>query len=458
LKRLQRRELLRAGAGVALCLPLFESLLRDKYAQAAAPSRFVLIMQPLGVFPHEFWPLPPGAVPYQPGATFPIGETYTTGSTALDNSEFVLGPSLAPLAPHQRDVLVVEGLDAPHEEHGGFTSTTTGFNNVASETSEKTAGGPSIDKAISSVIGGATRFASLEFGIRSGDSVPTFNTASWYDVGKPAPCQNSGRVMFERLFGDGNIDSAALLRLQQERKSVLDTAMAQAAELRAGLSRQDQQKLDLYLEAFREVETKISTSRGCQAPEKPQDRDWTSQEAIDDLPAIASVQVSLLSLAMACDLTRVSYLQIVSEGSDLQNFEWLNVRPDGWHSLSHTNPGDPDWQAGLFAMSAITNWCTSVVSDVVTQLKELSAFDNTTVMFTNSMSHGSWHTNQNIPMVLVGNLGGYLKTGRHLRLPAIGGKRRSIVDLHAHLLKGFGGPDRFGDPSFANGPLVELSA
>ncbi len=455
--RISRRQCLRAGAGVALALPLLESLLPAKEARAAAPQRFVLVMQPLGVFPAAFWPVPPGGKPYAIGETFPVGTNYTTGTSALDNPDFALTGSLAPLDAHRKDVLVVEGLDSPHEEHGGFTSTTTGFNNVPTETSEKTAGGPSIDKAIAEVIGKDSKFPSLEFGIRSGDAVPTFATASWFGPSKPAACQNSALVMFNRLFGDGKIDPAAFERLQQERKSVLDAAISQASSLRDKLGRGDQQKLDLYLEAFRQVESKLAGARGCEPPAKPIDRDWDAFDAIDTLPEIAALQTDLLAIAMACDLTRVSYLQIVSEGSDQQKFKWLNVTQDGWHSLSHTNPGDKDWQAGLAAMGEITKWSASVVSDVVSKLKELGAFEGTTVMFTNSMSHGSWHSNENIPLVLIGSMGGYLKTGRHLRVEAAGGNRRSIVDLHGHLLKGFGGADRFGDPRFAKAPLTLLS-
>ncbi len=455
--RMTRRQYLRGAAGAILALPTLESLLPARLAHAADPQRFVLVMQPLGVFPAAFWPVSPGGKPYEAGATFPIGETFTTGLSALDSSEFALPGSLAPLEVHRKDLLVVEGLDSPHEEHGGFTSTTTGYNNAPTATSEKTAGGPSIDKAIARVIGNETKFSSLEFGIRSGDAVPTFDTASWFDVGKPAVCQDSAVVMFNRLFGDGNIDEAALLRLQLERKSVLDAALDQAAALRPKLSHNDQQKLDLYLDAFRDVEKKVASTRICQAPEKPADRDWTAFEAIDDLPAIAALQTDLLALSMACDLTRVSYLQIVSEGSDQQKFKWLDIKQEGWHSLSHTNPGDPDWQAGLSAMGAITQWCAGLVANLVTKLKDLGAFNNTTVMYTNSMSHGSWHSNENIPMVLIGGLGGHLKTGRHLRIAAPAAKRRSIVDLHAQVLKGFGGADHFGDPKFSGGPLVELS-
>jgi len=367
---------------------------------------------------------------------------------------------LKALEPHRQELLVVEGLNAPHAEHEGFTTATTGFytHKVGGDLVSATSAGPSIDQEIARLIGEGTRFPSLQFGVRSGDSVPAFNTASWYGAGQPAACQNSSVVLFERLFGDGQIDTAAFERLRAERRSVLDTALEQAQALRGRLSSADQQKADLYLEAFRDVEKRLDV-RGpaCAPPQKPADRDWDSFDAIEHLPEIAKTQIDLLTLALACDQTRVAYLQIASEGSCCQTFPWLDVTELGWHDLSHTGPGSEKMADRLAGMMRITRWHMELVASLVQRLKNLDAFANTTVLYLNGMSNPAMHNNENLPALLLAGAQTKLRTGRHLRLAE--DAPRYVNDLHSALLSSFGAPDApFGDPELGNGALPGVLA
>lgn len=457
---LKRRALLRGALGTVIALPLFESLApREVGAQTGASTpRFVLVMQPLGVFPEQFWPRAPGQPAYSP-RTAPV-PVYRSGTTALDATDFVLSESHLPLEPHRNELLVVEGLDAPHAEHEGFTTATTGFhtNKVGGDLVSATSAGPSIDQQIARLIGQGTRFPSLQFGVRSGDSVPAFNTASWYGAAQPAACQNSSVVLFERLFGDGQVDTAAFERLRAERRSVLDTALEQAQTLRQKLSAADQRKADLYLEAFRSVEQRLDVARpSCAPPTKPADRDWDSFDAIEHVPEIARTQTELLTLALACDQTRVGYLQIASEGSCCQTFPWLDVAAPGWHDLSHTGPGTENMAEKLAGMMRIARWHMQLVADLVQRLKELDAFANTTVLYLNSMSNPAMHNNENLPAVLVSGPQTKLRTGRHLRLAET--QARFVNDLHSALLTSFGAPEEpFGDPELGRGVLPGVLA
>src|ERR1700722_11222324 len=155
---LSRRRFLRGlsltGAAVRVGLPPLAAMLNTHgtaYAAGAAgkisstpiPSRFVLWFNGNGI-PERYW------IPEETGA------------------DYALTPCLAPLAPFQKDVHIISGLDNPaaripgpgnghHKSMSGLVSGTV--------YSGRGCGGPSIDQAISSKIGGGARFRFLQIGV-----------------------------------------------------------------------------------------------------------------------------------------------------------------------------------------------------------------------------------------------------------------------------------------------------
>src|SRR5450432_639872 len=87
--RITRRTLLRGAGHVAIALPFLEAMLKpgESHAQAAVvPTRFIVF--------------------------------YTEGGTLLDKwrptgteTQFTLSDMMAPLVPHQKDLLFLDGLD-----------------------------------------------------------------------------------------------------------------------------------------------------------------------------------------------------------------------------------------------------------------------------------------------------------------------------------------------------------
>jgi hypothetical protein len=89
----------------------------------------------------------------------------------------------------------------------------------------------------------------------------------------------------------------------------------------------------------------------------------------------------------------------------------------------------------------------------VTDTDGSSLLDNTLVLWMSEMGYGSAHNNFNIPVILAG-LGGAFQKGRH-----IVENRRTLGDLHAHVLRLLGGSDMtFGETGGASGTLGELAA
>ena len=112
----------------------------------------------------------------------------------------------------------------------------------------------SCDQIIANKIGHETRFASLELGMDdsrqagdcdSGYSCAYTNNLSWRSETQPLPPVLDPRVLFERLFGTGQILSAEDMdRRARYRRSILDFVTADTKKLQTSLGPTDKRKLD----------------------------------------------------------------------------------------------------------------------------------------------------------------------------------------------------------------------
>jgi hypothetical protein len=117
--------------------------------------------------------------------------------------------------------------------------------------------------------GHLTRFASLELGHRtrrasgncdSGYSCAYSSSISWRGESTPVAKEINPRLVFDRLFGNGNSDEAVESRQRRDflRKSVLDFVMEDARDLKNRLGVQDNRKLDEYLSSVRDIEQRVA--------------------------------------------------------------------------------------------------------------------------------------------------------------------------------------------------------
>ena len=140
---------------------------------------------------------------------------------------------------------------------------------------EKTEGadihnGVSIDQVAAKALGQATRFPSLEMGLEggglvgncdSGYSCAYSNAIAWRTPQTPLPPELNPRGLFERLFGDGELhDRPTRLKMAKQDRSLLDSVMQDANQLRRELGATDQSKLDEYLSSVREIERRVQTA------------------------------------------------------------------------------------------------------------------------------------------------------------------------------------------------------
>ncbi len=261
-RQISRRTLLR-GIGTAIALPWLESIM-PQLALAAdgkrPPRRMAFFSVPNGMHMPDWTPKNEGK---------------------LD----VLPSILAPLEPLKASLTVLSGLtlnggrpqhDGPGDHARSAASFLTGAHPY------KTSGkdihnGVSVDQAAAEKVGRLTRFASLELGCErgaqagncdSGYSCAYSSNISWRTPTSALSKEVNPRAVFDRLFGpveDTSDERSRHAQQDRRRKSILDFAAEDAADLRRKLDQSDGRKLDEYLYAVREIERRLQkTERAAQ--------------------------------------------------------------------------------------------------------------------------------------------------------------------------------------------------
>src|SRR5690606_22894563 len=115
--------------------------------------------------------------------------------------------------------------------------------------------GTSIDQFLAERYGRSTKVPSLVLGCEKSNpsvhknySMLYSSHISWSSPTTPTPLELYPSLAFDRLFKD---------EVSRGDRSVLDAVMADAEDLRRGISATDQRKLDEYLDSVRDVEKRI---------------------------------------------------------------------------------------------------------------------------------------------------------------------------------------------------------
>jgi hypothetical protein len=402
-----RRKFLR-GCGVALSLPWFESVLprttRAADAVVKPPIRSAFIYFPNGVF-EKLW------VPEQTGR------------------DYTLSPSLEPLAPVRDDVLVLSGLDKKNS-HGGdghYAKTAnflTGMPVTKTTGKNISSGGISVDQLIAQHTSQFTPLPSLELGTEPVISGIDSNVGytrlygsyiSWQSPTRPVAKEINPRLVYERLFGrsiSGNSEKADSYR------NLLDFVLEDARQLRPQLGRDDQFKMDEYLDSVRAVEQRIEYSVRHESQERSQDTTTAIEAARPGIPRDfrehIAIMMDLMVLAFQTDSTRVCSLMFANDVSG-RNFSFLDGVSGGHHELSHHENNEQK----IAQYQKINRWHVQQFVNLLTKMKSIpegegTLLDNSMILFGSSISDGNRHDPDNLPILLGGRAGGTLDTGRHI--------------------------------------------
>jgi hypothetical protein len=437
MKPIHRRHVLRGLGSIAIGLPLLHAmagLTPDARAQTAAKKRFVV------------WFTGSGSI---------LDKWRPTGS----EKDFTLSPILSPLAPHQQDLVVVDGL---YLQHAGGDAHTDGMGACLTgtplrPTSNGTgyATGISVDQVIAEHIGRDTPLKSLELSV-SKLPVSVWTRLAYAGDNQPIPPEHDAQKVFARLFADQGAgqDDAALATLKAQRRSVLDTVADDYAALSKRLGTDDRQRIDQHLTAIREIEqrldgTSTSGGDGCAQPSMPPS--YESLEAMGNAgyPLMGKLMMDLMVTALACDRTRVISL-MWEHAAENQRFPFIGADVEH-HEAIHNSQFGP--------VEKILTWFSEQQAYLLGKLKEIregdgTLLDNTLIFSTSEQSNGTTHRHDNMPFLLMGKAGGALETGRFLRF----GGSPSHNDLLVSMLNLMGvEATTFGNPEWCRGPLAGLA-
>jgi len=402
-KALPRRTFLR-GMGTAIALPFLDSM-SPAMAASTSPNkvRMAFVYVPNGIIMNNWNPDYEGKLTTLP-RTLKSMEPFKDDMLLMGNLTHNTGRAL---------------LDGAGDHGRCCGSYLTGVQ-VKKSTSDIHSS-VSMDQLVAKEIGNQTRFPSLELGLEdarqsgdcdSGYSCAYTNNLAWRSETQPLPPILDPRALFERLFGNGVVLSPeARARQSVYRRSILDFVTDDTRKLEAGLGPTDRRKLDEYLSSIREVERQIERA------EKDNKQIDPHMEKPYGVPADFAehfkLMTDMMTIAFQADLTRVVTFLVTHEGTS-RAYREIGIS-DGHHPLTHHRN-----QADLIEkVSQINDYHIKQFAQWIGKMKAIkegdrSLLDNCMIVYGAGLSDGNRHLHEDLPTMIVGRGGNYIKTGRRV--------------------------------------------
>jgi hypothetical protein len=447
---LSRRRLLRglaSGTAVALGLPTLEIML-DRHGEAYAdgsprPKRF-------GVF------------------FFGNGVRLDRWNPSTTGAGWRLSSELAPLENVQPYVNVVSGYRAQagygrRGHHDGAAALLSGVPFIelphADSSYSSKFGGPTIDQTIADAIRGNTRFPSLQLGVSRrviGSEGPTLQYVSHRGPDQPLSAEFSPRALYRRLFG-GFTPPDPRDPTNDLRVGLLDAVRADGARLRTRLGVADRRRLDAHLDGVAQLEREIRAlppelTTQCTRPDEPGEEN-REQNGVEPIEAVSRLMADLVTLAFACDLTRVFSLQLT--GSVGYTVYDMLGQTRGNHELSHeASEREAQHLAVHWNMRQLAYLAERLAA---TQEGEGNLLDQTAILGTTDVAEGESHSSDDYPIVVVGRAGGALRyPGVHHRGTRLNNTSDVLLTLHRAM--GTGATEVGAEQGYSNRPCAAIEA
>jgi hypothetical protein len=359
-----------------------------------------------------------------------------------------------PLAPFQRDVAIVNGLNlktptfiASHQDICRIL-TCCAAPREGNDQTQFTAFGPSIDQ----VVGAALGTKPLVIGVDPFRDWPQWRTfLSWApSANGPAnvPFVKDHQQVFTDLFGDlvavhKWLDKKAMLtRVRTNDEGLLGRGFASAM-------------LRMELDALQARITALPT------PATTQNDDKSPPGVAAEFQARGELWMDMLAMAFLLGRQRVAVLQWqgASEGYD----PVANLGSPTHHSVTQGAAPATHW-------ADIDTWYASRFAYLLGALRNLGILDRTIVVWVSELTEAHNQTNMVIVVAGGGLLG--LKTGKYIQYPLTGDggleisesipvaqdpANRSLADLWITVQQAMGvNAPTFGDAKWCTGPLLEL--
>lgn len=416
--KLNRRKFLIGAAGATVALPALESWLGNR-AMAGGEDRprfAVFVRAGNGVAqqwndePEQFWPRATGAL--------------TTAVLAEQNAD----RATSELAPYASRLNLLKGIRRPfgtpacgHAE--SIPQCLTGARCTEGSGNTPQAQGVSADWVIARAMNPAGR-EPLTLMAGPG-SAYIAEALSWSGPNMRTPAERSPLNAYMRMMGLESAPPEIQVRIAERRMSVNDLVRDQMQGLlgRTDISTRDRRRLQQHFDAIRDTEIRMSCdidpalAEGFGAIDNPQ--------ANDVRPEVVRRQMELVAFAFSCDLNRAATIQ-VGEGNDQTQYEFGGSRLPRFHWISHRiyadgSDGEPIPDA-VTLHHQVDRLQLQMFRHLLDQLDQYpSAYggtllDDSVAVWLNDLGNGPPHSGDNVPWLLAGSAGGFLRTGQFVEL------------------------------------------
>ena len=307
---------------------------------------------------------------------------------------------------------------------------------------------------------GPTYLNSLVLSWTNGVGVTTLSRNS---LGVDIPATADYRRVFENLFPPKD---RAEIRKKQARlalnRSILDTAMGNVNDVKRKLGRIDQERIEQYLHAVRDVEKRLIQKEAILEKGRPNfDQSKVRLEGQkNSMRGHIELMTDLITLAFQTDMTRVATQCLGGEaGPNYDDYkDWARkagARQRGTHDVHHKGGGNrgednPD----VIALSLRDEMLCACIARFMDKLQGIKAsegtlLDHTVILFGGAQTAS--HVGTSFPTILAGGKALGFKHGHHTRWPL---DTRPMSDLYLSILQQLGCPvDSFKESS---APISEV--
>jgi hypothetical protein len=487
-RSLGRRRFLELVGATALTYPFIRSL--PSYASAdggssssSDPIYLVLLFSSCGTVRYRWGAQGPAPTSTTPTVTTPL--VFRDLLSAFTKA----GPMKVDLTSQVTvlDGLQVKAADGSHE--AGMAALWTGLT-----TTGNPATGPSIDTVISAGLGSRTPYANVALMAQSSSDYQqrSVQTRMLYDAsgGFVDPYTSPSAAVGTLFPGASTTASKGPDKKTFLRQKVAAARNQDLTALEARLCGEDRQQLQSLQALWNQVEMQAASAAmaaaSCTAPSVPATADGGA--ATDPFPTYVDSMSNVLAMTLACDLTRVSSLQLSHALSPVTH-TWLGSSQTSTHHIySHQGPSyigalgadpyaSPSSIASMYPQQLldIESWYAQKVADLAYALSQLKTatgknlLDQTLICWGSELDMGAAHNHDNTPFVLIGGAGGKIKRNQLVRFLVnygSGAQQGSAgTRFHNDLLitlaqvMGVSLPGgTFGTASYCTGPIKEILA
>jgi len=275
-----------------------------------------------------------------------------------------------------------------------------------------------IDVTIADLIGGASRFRSMEM-TATGDRSHSYSARGPSAVNPP---EASAVGLYKRVFGpefqDPNSPTFTPNPELMLRQSVLSAVREDSKRLEQRLGAADRARMDEYYTSVRAAEKRLALmlqkpppAQACFHPVQPRAvPDGTNWDLVGERH---KAMTDILVAALACNQTRVFNMIYSWSGSNTTK-QGLSTNH---HTLTHEEPKNAEGYQTLhawFVERAMEAWAYFVARLASVREGDGTLLDHTLVYAHSEHDTAQSHSLDGIPMMTAGRAGGRIRTGLHV--------------------------------------------